>query len=135
MNVDTRDINLLIFDLDGTIMSSLKPAYEAIKRAFSKLNLPVQVSDSEIEKYFGASSDEFYQVITPADRISMWQEVRTGVRQEYQSTLRDYGNVFPGVRETLTTLRKRGYGLILYSNSSVRWFKSSISTCHLEGFL
>jgi len=134
MNVNTHDVNLLIFDLDGTIVSSLKPTYEAIKRAFLKLNLPVQVSESEIEKYFGASSDEFYQAITSPDRLSMWQEVRTRVRQEYESTLRDYGSVFPGVKETLIILRKRGYGLILYSNSSVRWFKSSISACYLESF-
>jgi beta-phosphoglucomutase-like phosphatase (HAD superfamily) len=42
--VKLSDINLLIFDLDGTILLSTKPTYEAIKRAFAKLDLRVEFS-------------------------------------------------------------------------------------------
>ena len=42
-------MNVLIFDLDGTILSSGKPIFEAIKRAFHKMGLVVSINVQEIE--------------------------------------------------------------------------------------
>lgn len=40
--INPNDVNLIIFDMDGTIIPSLEIVYEAIKRAFAKLGWPLQ---------------------------------------------------------------------------------------------
>jgi phosphoglycolate phosphatase-like HAD superfamily hydrolase/uridine kinase len=129
-----NDINLLIFHLDGTILPSTRPTYEAIKRAFAKSGLPVVFSEKAIEKYFGVSSDEFYRSITPQDSAFSWQDVRLRVRAEYISALTDCACTYPGVRDTLAVLRKRGYKLALCSNSGVSWFQTAISALKLKDY-
>lgn len=125
--ISPQDVKLLIFDLDGTIHPATKPEIEAIKRAFSKLNIEFKVTEKEIEKYFGLTSDEFWREITPQERQSSWQEIRSAVRNEYEASMRDFATLFPQVKETLELLRTRGYRLALCSNSSAVWFTSAIS--------
>jgi beta-phosphoglucomutase-like phosphatase (HAD superfamily) len=36
--IDPDDVNLIIFDTDGTILSTTRPVYEAIKKVFGRLN-------------------------------------------------------------------------------------------------
>jgi len=133
--INPNDVDLLIFDLDGTILSSTKPVFEAIKKAFAKLNLTVQISEEEIEKYLGpSSSDDFYEAITPIDKGALWQEVRSGVREEQDASLREFAHVFPGVIETLQTLKRRGYRLVLYSNSSIQYFNCAISALNIKDY-
>ena len=117
--VNPNDVNLIIFDMDGTILSSVKPVYEAIKRSFARLDWEVPFSEKDIEKYFGTAGDELYQFITPEGES--WQNVRSKAREEYSAAFEESAHLFPGVRETLGTLRERGYRLALYTNSSVEY--------------
>ena len=132
--INPNNVNLLIFDMDGTILSSIKPVFEAIKRAFTKLNWKIQISQEEMEKYFGVSSDDFYKNIIPTDKRSLWPELRSKAREEYDSCLREFASVFPGVIETLEILGKRGYKLALCSNSGVRYFNSAISILKIRDY-
>jgi phosphoglycolate phosphatase-like HAD superfamily hydrolase len=122
-----NDVNLIIFDMDGTILPSMKPVYEAIKRAFAKLGWAVRFREEDIKKFFGTSSGELYPFIIPAESHLPWQEAREKIRAEYATSFRELAVVFPGVMETLDTLRKRGYSLALYSNSSTVYFDIVIS--------
>ena len=126
--IEPSEVNLLIFDLDGTIHPATKPEIEAIKRAYGKLNIEFDVTERAIEKYFGFTSDVFWKAFTPRDSQYSWQEIRSAVRNEYESSMRDFATLFPQVKETLEVLRARGYRLALCSNSSVAWFISAIST-------
>ena len=103
-----NDPGLLVFDMDGTIMPSSKPVYEAIRRVFAKANLPASLTEKDVKKYLGFCSDEFYQAVTPEDSPLSWQDLRLRVRSEYISTLKECAAMYPGVKETLETLRKRG---------------------------
>jgi uridine kinase len=117
--ISPNDVNLIIFDMDGTILSSVKPVYEAIKRAFAKLGWEVPFGEKDIEKYFGMAGGEVYHFITPAGES--WQDVRTKTREEYYAAFKEYAHLFPGVKETLDTLRERNYRLALYTNSSTEY--------------
>ena len=121
------DVDLIIFDTDGTIIPSLPIVYEAIKRSFAKLDWPVNFSPEDINQFFGlppasASSSGLYEFITPPQSPLTWDEVREKVREEYKGAFNEKAETFSGVRETLTTLRERGYRLALYSNASVSYF-------------
>jgi phosphoglycolate phosphatase len=126
--IEPSEVNLLIFDLDGTIHPATKPEIEAIRRAYRKLNIEDNVTERSIEKYIGFTSDVFWKAITPQDRQLSWQEIRSAVRNEYASSMRDFAILFPQVKETLEVLRARGYLLALCSNSSIAWFTSAISS-------
>jgi len=129
-----NDHNLLIFDLDGTLMPSSKPVYESVRRAFAKMNLPVLVTEKDIAQSLGDPSDLFYQALTPPGSKLSWEEVRQKVRVEYIAVLNDFASTYPGVKETLETLRKRGYKLALCSNSGINWFYAAISALNIRAY-
>jgi phosphoglycolate phosphatase-like HAD superfamily hydrolase/uridine kinase len=129
-----NDPGLLVFDMDGTILPSAKPVYAAIRRVYAKANLPVPLTEQDVEKYLGFSSDEFYQAVTPEDSPLSWQDLRLRVRSEYISTLKECAATYPGVKETLETLRKRGYKLALCSNSGINWFYAAISALNIREY-
>jgi phosphoglycolate phosphatase len=118
--INTKDINLIIFDLHGTISDSVRPMYEAIKRAYARLGWELFFSEKELEKYLGAPSDEYYRLITPEEKQASWQETRKAIREESERIFKTTARSYPGVKETLETLKRRGYRLALYSGSSGR---------------
>jgi phosphoglycolate phosphatase len=128
------DINLLIFDLDGTLSSSGPPIFEAVRRAFDKLGLPLTLSESDIQCYLGLSGDEFHQAIAASQDTLPWEELRQKVRSEYPEALASHASVFPCVLETLALLRRRGYVLAICSASGTSWFRICVKACGLEPY-
>jgi phosphoglycolate phosphatase len=124
--INPNEINLIIFDLHGTVSDSVKPMYEAIKRAYTRLGWEVFFSEKELERYLGAPSDEYYRLITPKEKIASWQETRKAIREESERTFKTLARPYPGAKETLETLKRRGYRLALYSGSSGRRMDSVI---------
>jgi phosphoglycolate phosphatase len=130
--INPHDVNLIIFDMDGTIVPSLPAVYEAIKRTFTKLGWAVTFSAEDINKFFGApatvGSGGFYEFITPPESHLTQEEIREKVRQEEVTTFREMAQPYPGVKETLTALRRRGYRLAQYTNASIFYFNMVMST-------
>jgi HAD superfamily hydrolase (TIGR01549 family) len=126
------DVGLIIFDMDGTIVPSLPAVYEAIKRAFRKLGWAVDFSAEDINRFFGMPSTlgggGLYEFITPPDSQLTLTEVREKVLQEYADTFREMAQPYPGARETLETLRKRGYKLAQYTNASTVYLDMVMSS-------
>jgi len=116
--INPKDVNLIIFDLHGTISDSVKPMYEAIKKAYARLGWELVFSEKELERYLGAPSDEYYQLITPKEKLAAWQTIRKIIREESARTFKASPRSYPGVKETLETLKRRGYRMALYSGSS-----------------
>jgi phosphoglycolate phosphatase-like HAD superfamily hydrolase len=136
--INPNDVNLIIFDMDGTIVPSLPAVYESIKRAFAKLGWPVTFSAAEINQFFGiptaSTKGGMYEFITPSDSHLSIPEVREKVRAEYDGTFRDMLQPYPGVRETLKTLRQRGYKLAQYTNASTLYLNVVMSSLELRDY-
>jgi phosphoglycolate phosphatase len=136
--INPNDVNLIIFDIDGTITPSLPAVYESIRRAFKKLGWPVNFSAEEIKRFFGvptsSNQGDLYDFITPPDSHLSVPEVRERVRAEYEDTFPDILKPYPGVKETLATLRKRGYKLAQYSNASTHYLNFVISTLGIREY-
>jgi uridine kinase len=56
------------------------------------------------------------------------------VRKEYKGTFHDMAQTYPGVKETLSTLRKRGYKLAQYTNASVMYLDIVISSLNIREY-
>ena len=130
--INPADVNLIIFDMDGTIVPSLPAVYESIKRAFNKLRWAVNFDPEEINQFFGVTTastkGSMYEFITPSDSPLTLEEVREKVRQEYEAAFREMGQTYPEVKATLETLRKRGYKLAQYTNASMMYLNVIMST-------
>ncbi len=136
--INPNDVNLIIFDMDGTIIPSLPAVYESIKRAFTKLGWPVKFTPEEINQFFGVTTASttggLYEFITPRDSHLSIAEVREKVREEYEGTFRDIAQTYPGVKETLKLLRERGYKLAQYTNASTMYLNVVMSTLNIREY-
>jgi phosphoglycolate phosphatase-like HAD superfamily hydrolase len=134
--INPKDINLIIFDMDGTILPSLLPFYESIKRAFNKLGWPVTFSPGEINRFFGVSTasvkGSVYEFITPPNSPLSPEEVRERVRAENDEVFHEMAQTYPGVKETLKILRQRGYKLAQYSNASISYLNVIMSSLEIR---
>jgi phosphoglycolate phosphatase len=130
--INPNDVNLIIFDMDGTIVPSLPAVYESIKRAFKKLGWPVNFSAQEINQFFGvttaSTTGSLYEFITPRNSHLTIPEVRERVRAEYEGAFRDMAQPYPDVKETLATLRERGYKLAQYTNATTMYLNIVMSS-------
>ena len=136
--INPNDVNLIIFDMDGTIIPSLPAVYESIKRAFTKLGWQITFSPEDINQFFGVTTEtakgSLYEFITPSDSHLTIEEVRDRVRKEYEVTFRDIAQTYPRVKETLATLRKRKYKLAQYTNASTMYLNTVMSTLDMRGY-
>jgi phosphoglycolate phosphatase-like HAD superfamily hydrolase/uridine kinase len=138
MMINPDDVNLIIFDMDGTIIASLPAVYEAIKRAFKKLGWTVNFTAGEINRFFGVTTastkGSLYEFITPPGSHLTIPEVRERVRDEYEGVFRDMPQIYPGVKETLAALRKRGYKLALYTNAATAYLNIVMSSIQIREY-
>ena len=136
--INPNDVNLIIFDMDGTIVASVPAVYEAIKRAFKKLGWPVNFKEEEIKPYFGVSTasteGSMYEFITPPGSHLTPLEVREKVRAEYSDVFHGEAAAYPGVKETLAALRRRGYKLAQYSNAATAYLNTIMSSLNLRDY-
>jgi phosphoglycolate phosphatase len=136
--INPSDVNLIIFDMDGTIVPSLPAVYEAVKRAFARLGWAVNFNAEDINRFFGApvtvGSGGLYDFIMPPDSRLTQEELRERVRQEEAVTFREMAQPYPGVEETLATLRKRGYRLAQYTNASTTYLDMIMSTLDIAKY-
>ena len=136
--INPNDIKLIIFDMDGTILPSLLPFYESIKRAFAKLGWPVTFGPEEINRFFGVSvastKGSVYEFITPPHSHISIEEVRERVRAENAEVFQEMAQTYPGVQETLKTLRQRGYKLAQYTNASTSYLNVIMSSLRLRDY-
>ena len=131
---DTSKIDLIIFDTDGTIIPSLEIVYEGISKAFQSLGWEFNYTPEDINQYIGTASGEMYKNIIPPEQSHRWEELRDKSRAEYRSLFRKSAQTFPGVKETLTILRERGYKLVLYSNASTLYFSTVIESLDIQEY-
>jgi phosphoglycolate phosphatase-like HAD superfamily hydrolase/uridine kinase len=132
--LEVLQINLLIFDLDGTILDSTQATFLSIMRSYQKLGLECSLTADQVSGLMGLPSEQFYQAVTPAGSSVPWQFLRRKVREEYAEALCDCGKLFPHVSHTLNELKKRGYRLALVSNSGRLWFEKAVKTFELNNF-
>jgi phosphoglycolate phosphatase len=136
--INPSDVTLIIFDMDGTIVPSLEPTYVSIKRAFARLGWPVTFAPEDINRFFGittaSTTGTLFEFITPPNSHLSVTEVRDKVRAEYDVTFREMARPYPGVKETLAALRRRGYKLAQYTNASTMYLNIIMSSLGLRDY-
>jgi len=124
------EVSTVLFDLDGTLVSTKRLYLEAYRRALAPYIGRV-LSDDEILSHRSRSEIRF---------------LKSQARDQYDACLRDFqryyadlhethfGGVYPGVPETLTALRERGVRLGVVTGKSRSSYEVGAATADLGPF-
>jgi phosphoglycolate phosphatase len=126
-------MNLVIFDLDGTINQTALYAVEATKKALLDLNAP-HIDEQQIRSLFGARPADYVKIYFPKGDESVFQEFLK-LEAHYENELMDrYAKAFDGVENSIRSLKNDGFHLAVCSNSSTRYITRVLKTIGLFHF-
>lgn len=126
-----------IFDMDGTIVDSDDLAWlsslEGLSAYWARRGVtPVYPDRSAVKALVGLPSLDYFAGLLPADRRGDAEEVRSLVGTfEVRRLAAGEGKVFPGVRETLADLARRGWALGLVSNCGRPYLAANVEHLRL----
>jgi len=136
-----KDIDLVIFDMDGTLLKSDNYAVLAIQNALKDVyknhNITRDMPSPElILGKIGQPSVQFYLDLLDEEHKHLIDELHTGIQDHEEIALKSgNGTLFAGTEETLAYLRQQGYRIGLESNCSMRYFDNVKNVFDLEKFL
>lgn len=106
----------IIFDLDGTILYTIKTIRLAINFSFTKYGYPKQ-SISNIKKALGKGGVNLLKLLLP-ETITQdtFLKIYDDYKNYYNTHPTNLSSVYSGVQTTLSKLKNNGYKLALISN-------------------
>jgi phosphoglycolate phosphatase len=121
-------MDLLIFDLDGTLIDSKRDLAEAVNA--TRANLGLAPLDLEtIAKYVGNGAPVLIRrALGPEYNDEQIQEALLYFLDYYRDHSLDHTRLYPGVRESLDRLRNAGVRMAVLTNKPVR-----VSRAIIEG--
>ena len=123
------EIKLLVFDLDGTIFESQPATFKVMRQAFLEMGIDTPITEDDVRRHMGEPAEQFFSAILGPRHAHLWPELMV-----YDEKIPEFGNAFPGVAETLKTLKDRGYKLALYSNCAPSYFNSVLSKTSIRPY-
>ena len=133
-----RDICAAIFDLDGTLVDSRQAVVHAVAEGVRQVLsqhgiLGFEPSEAAIMDAMGLPPAEYYQRILPEHLSHLSLEVKdAATAHEVRALAAGKGRLYPGVLETLDTLREQGRRLAIVSNAQEPYFVAALKYLHLE---
>lgn len=115
-NRDNKKPHLILFDCDGTLTDSHGAIVNAMQQAFISCGLEAPV-DKAVSQVIGLSLQSAIETLAPVD--SAIESIAEFYRQHYlvaEETLA----LYPGVVETLESLKQRGYWMGVVTGKSKR---------------
>ncbi|HHW04028.1 MAG TPA: HAD-IA family hydrolase [Thermoanaerobacterales bacterium] len=112
------NIKTVIFDLDGTLIDSRKDIAVAANKTLSELNLPT-LPEETIASFIGGGVDILVKRCLGEQYIHMFDEVLQSYKKNYFQGCTVYTTLYPGVKEVLEFLKKRGIKTALATNKVI----------------
>lgn len=105
---------LIIFDLDGTLLNSLKDLWAALNGALWECGLPYRTED-EVRHFIGDGVDMLIRRAVD-DREDKFAECKSAFKRLYDKDMRNQTRPFDGVNKMLSDLAARGLEIAVLSN-------------------
>lgn len=112
------DINTVVFDLDGTLINSKKDIVVAVNNTLIELKLPT-LSEKVIAGFLGYGVETLIRCCIGEESIHKMDNALEIYREYYSDNCTVYTTLYPGVKETLEFLIKRGISVALATNKMI----------------
>ena len=119
---------VLLFDVDGTLVSSRKAIYHLWDKLFEKEKPDTHLSEEEKATFFGPTADEVLAQYFPKERIPELHALYD--RLYIQEMAPKYLEVSSQVQETLKTLQAQGYMMGIVSNKTTNLIEDQLKLGH-----
>lgn len=122
---------LFIFDWDGTLSDSAGKIVRCMQRAADEVGL--LVPDAEVVKnIIGLGLPEAVEILFPDTGADVTEQVRISYARHFLNDDEKDSPFFPGVLETLDTLREQGHQLAVATGKSRRGLDRIFQSLNLE---
>ncbi|PZR40536.1 MAG: beta-phosphoglucomutase [Azospira oryzae] len=114
-------IKACIFDLDGVIVDTAHYHFLAWKRLADELGVPF--TEVENERLKGVSRMQSLEILLELGKLQLDKKIKEMLAEKKNTWFVEYVNrmkpeeIFPGVKELITALRKKGQKIALASSS------------------
>lgn len=127
--VDHTD-QLVIFDLDGTLYDSRTSFVPTMRAVYEEYGLEYP-TDSIIMRSVGEPFPVFLNWLIEHGFQGDRDALAGRISEIELASIRTRGKLFPGVLETLATLRSSGYSISLCTNGDMQYAQAVLSTCDI----
>lgn len=110
----------IIFDLDGTLLSTEADLTNAINTMLVQMDCNV-LSEDIIKSYLGNGIRKLVERSLPMEKHNQLEEAINIFHAEYAKCYMDLTLPYPGILEVLTTVQDQGYRLAVVSNKPQRY--------------
>ena len=106
----------VVFDLDGTLLNTLEDLRDSVNYGLEKNGMPKR-SLEEIRRFVGNGVGKLIERAVPRGTTKD-EEARVfeAFKQHYAVHCNDKTDLYPGIREMLSELKRRGYLMAIVSN-------------------
>jgi len=127
-------LEMIIFDLDGTLWETTDITYESANEIMRKHNINHEITKEVIAKSMGCSSQETAKNYMPNldenTRMDLFEEMNI---LNSKKLLNKGGNLYTNLEEVLDRLKKK-YKLAIVSNCGANYIESFLETSKLEKY-
>ena len=135
-----RHAQFIVFDNDGTLLNGLDFSWTAFKKAWETLDKTQKFdidmpSKSAFASLIGCPWFEFFPKLLPEKYQHLSDELHAEIAKHEISELHaGKGRLFSGIPEVLSTLKKRGFPMLLVSNASTEYFNACIESLNYSAY-
>jgi len=108
---------LCIFDLDGTLLDTLRDLHLSLSFALKQKDLPSKTL-FQTRSYIGNGIVKLVERAIPDEKLDMLDEVVKMFKEHYDAHCNDHTALFPGIYLMLRNLKRAGYKTAIISNKN-----------------
>ena len=128
-----RTVNLVIFDIDGTLFQTDRVTVPAVQQAFAAFGLTPPASEA-VRSFFGKPVEDYEAWLARLCPAGIAEELVDTANALELRFIREHGNLYPGARDVLSELKAAGYALALCSNGPEPYVEAFVRDLDLGPF-
>jgi len=128
-----KNINLILFDLDGTLIDSLDDLTNATNHMLLSLGRAAATRE-QVRGYVGQGARRLVERAMPDASAAELEQGLSRFLCHNEEHIADMTHLYPGVVETLTALRDAGMTLVVVSNKNVALCIKVLTALGADGF-
>jgi cytidine deaminase len=130
MGLNEKIIRAIVFDMDGVLIDSEQVMSKAAILALKEFGVNAQPYD--FIPFMGQGENSFIGNVARKYNVEYQYAMKYRAYEIYDELVSDEAKLFPNIKETITTLKKRGYRISLASGADMMKVSSNIKAIGME---